>query len=81
MATICDNPKCTYHRTIPAKSARDPFRDVLEDNKVVRVERYLYRGACGGELFLCDVCHEAVRMIMLRQQMEAEDEDASAPAR
>lgn len=62
MATICDNPKCTYHRQIQAKLAGAPYIDTMEGDERVRVNRYLYRSGAGRDFFLCDVCHEAVKM-------------------
>ena len=59
---ICDNPKCAYHIKVGEKDASASHIYVIEDGERTRVDRYLYRSALGDRLFLCDVCHEAVRI-------------------
>jgi len=59
---ICDNPKCAYHIRINAKDAIAPHIYVTEGGERTRVDRHLYRSNSGDRLFLCDVCHEAVRI-------------------
>ena len=59
---ICDNPKCAYHIRVNAKDAGAPHIYVIEGGERTRVDRHLYRSNAGACLFLCDVCHEAVRI-------------------
>lgn len=67
MATtnICENKRCTYHRPLKLRDAGAPYIDTMEDGERVRVERFLYtrRDQDGRhDFFLCDVCHEAVKI-------------------
>jgi hypothetical protein len=71
MANICDNPRCTYHRPLPARDAGAPYVDTYDDGQqIVRVTRYLYQSHDGRrEFFLCDVCHDAVEMVLAQNTM------------
>ena len=63
MTNICENVLCTYNRPMPRNYAQGRYVDIIEDRELVRVQRYLCR-AGSRKVFLCEVCHEAVRMIV-----------------
>lgn len=65
MSTICDNKLCAYHCYLPDRKARVASVYVREDGEDVLVHRHLYRSRDNKhECFLCDVCREAVDMVV-----------------
>jgi hypothetical protein len=66
MIMVCDNKLCRFHMPIPGNRQEPRVRvwdPVKED--ILMVERHLYRRRCDGDTyFLCDVCHNAVSMLV-----------------
>ena len=61
--SVCENKGCSYHKPISNVSA--PYVDMAENGEVRRVVRHLYRSKSSAhEFYLCDVCHNAVQMVL-----------------
>lgn len=61
MNTVCDNPVCENHVAVPnGQHHRNTIR-LIVNFKEVAITRFLYR-TYGSDMYLCGVCHSAVRM-------------------
>lgn len=60
---ICANQSCAYHQKLPVKDKRTHYVMMIEDGDVVCVNRHMYRSNV-TEFYLCDICHEAVQMVV-----------------
>lgn len=64
IAMLCDNEKCRYHVPFKTTTGREPVIRTVENGILHEVCRYLYKQPNGLDFFLCEACHEAVKLVM-----------------